>query len=176
LQKLKAEYPDLDWPYLREQVKHFIKTCPVCQKLSAVKIIIQTKPFTTATYAPMERISIDSLGPLPTSNGYVYVLVIIDNFTRFIDLYPCRSTGAKEAASHILQHCGRFGTTHQILSDAGTKFLNELMAALLEILGPEKIEGLPGSKQENSISKAQLMNELMRCHGFVQRLKVNRMR
>jgi hypothetical protein len=166
--KLTAEFPDLDWPYLREHVKQFIKTCPVCQKLSAVKIIVQTTPFTTATYSPMERISIDSLGPLPTSNGYVYVLVIIDNFTRFIDLYPCHSTGAKEAASHIIQHCGRFGTPHQILSDAGTQFLNELMTELLKILGPEKIEGLPGSKQENSIVERSIKEVLRHLRAFMQ--------
>jgi hypothetical protein len=116
----------------------------------------------------MERISIDSLGPLPTSNGYVYVLVIIDNFTRFIDLYPCHSTGAKEAASHIIQHCGRFGTPHQILSDAGTQFLNELMTELLKILGPEKIEGLPGSKQENSIVERSIKEVLRHLRAFMQ--------
>ncbi len=94
----------------------------------------------------MERISLDALGPFPDSQGYYYVLVIIDNFTRFIELYPRRSTGGREAARYVLQHCGRFGTPHQILSDAGTQFLNEVVESLLEILGPEKIEGLPGSK------------------------------
>jgi hypothetical protein len=120
----------------------------------------------------MERISLDSLGPLPTSNGFVYILVIIDNFTRFIDLYPCVSTGAKEAASHILQHCGRFGTPLQILSDAGTQFLNELVDELLVILGPEKIEGLPGSKEENSIVERSIKEVLRHLRAFMQDVNV----
>jgi hypothetical protein len=168
LKKLKELYPTTTWLRMRAHVKQFIRQCPVCQKLSAIKVIITTKPFTTATYAPMERISIDSLGPLPTSNGFVYVLVIIDNFTRFVDLYPCVSTGAKEAAQNILQHCGRFGTPLQILSDAGTQFLNELVDELLVILGPEKIEGLPGSKEENSIVERSIKEVLRHLRAFLQ--------
>jgi hypothetical protein len=168
MKKLKELYPTTTWLRMRAHVQQFIRQCPVCQKLSAIKVVITTKPFTTATYAPMERISLDSLGPLPTSNGYVYVLVIIDNFTRFVDLYPCKSTGAKEAAQHILQHCGRFGTPLQILSDAGTQFLNELVDELLEIMGPEKIEGLPGSKEENSIVERSIKEVLRHLRAFLQ--------
>ncbi len=74
-----------------------------------------------------------------------HYLRFIISIQRFVDLYPCKSTGTKEKAQHILQHCGRFGTPLQILSDAGTQFLNELVDELLKIMGPEKIEGLPGS-------------------------------
>ena len=66
------------FPYMRSYVREFIKKCPCCQKLSYVKISIHTHPFTNSTYAPMQRIAIDSIGPLPpTEEGEDTIFVII---------------------------------------------------------------------------------------------------
>jgi hypothetical protein len=57
------------------------------------------QPFTTSTYDSMSRLNIDTIGPLDISvHGYQYILVIIDTFSRYITLWPTRSTTAIEAA------------------------------------------------------------------------------
>ncbi len=48
MKKLRIKYPDVEWPYMREHVKHLISRCPICQKLSAIKTVVVTKPFTVA--------------------------------------------------------------------------------------------------------------------------------
>jgi len=54
------------WKYMKEHVKRFIKRhCPCCQKMSELKIPIHTHPFTTASYNIMERVNVDTIGPLP---------------------------------------------------------------------------------------------------------------
>lgn len=130
--------------------KAFIAQCPVCQKLASMKTaIVTTKPFTVVgTYNPFEQISADSLGPMPqTEEGHEYILVVIDNFTRFVMLFPLKSTDAKEAAEKLLWHCGTFGTPSQIFSDNGTQFVkNELVNTLCQLLQCDKIEGFPYSK------------------------------
>jgi len=134
LKKIKASLPaDFPpWPLMREHVKAFIKKCPICQKLSAIKVVIVTKPFTVASYSPMEWISIDALGPFPMAHsGELYILVVIDCFTRFVELYPCVSTGAEEAAKYLRVHCGRYGTPHQIMSDRGSQLKNEVVGNLI---------------------------------------------
>ena len=45
------------WPHMREHVKRFIKRCPICQKLSSAKVLVQTELFTNATSEPMEHLS-----------------------------------------------------------------------------------------------------------------------
>lgn len=118
LKKLKEH--GLNWQHMRAHVTAFIRQCPLCQKTSQIKYVIVTRrPFTTAAREPMERISIDAIGSLPEScGGFMYILVVIDCFTRFVELYPLvLSTGGEEAARCLACHAGRYGTPYQILND-----------------------------------------------------------
>jgi hypothetical protein len=139
-------------PYLKEYVKRFIKRCPCCQKMSQIKYPIQTSPFVTSTYQPMQQLNIDVIGPLPISTkGYCHIMVIIDTFTRFVELYPLPDTSAIEAANAILNHCGRYGIPTEIVSDRGPQFVNDIFNSLIKILNTEHVFTIAYSKQENSI-------------------------
>ena len=94
-----------DWTYRREHVKKFIKQCPFCQKMSYVKTSVHTHPFTVAAYYPMERLGMDSIGPLLASkSGYQYILVLICCFTRWVELYPLKEISAEATARALMQH------------------------------------------------------------------------
>jgi hypothetical protein len=141
------------WKYMRAHVKFFIQTCPFCQKISHLKIPIHTTPFVTSTRDPMSRISFDSIGILSEDAewGYNHVLVVIDNFTRWVELYPTRGATATAAARALLDHSGRYGVAAEWVSDRGTQFANEVMEALANLLGTEHCFTLPNSKEENAI-------------------------
>ena len=90
---------------MREHVKRFIKRYPICQKASLTTIIVQTQNFTTATLEPMERLAVDSLVPLEADEyGMIYIIVIVDCFTRWVELYPTIDATAKSAARALLSH------------------------------------------------------------------------
>ena len=100
----------------------------------------------------MERVDIDTEGPNPPDeDGNIYILVIICCFTRWVSLYPIKSTSAEDCVDALLQHVGTFGTPSQILSDKGTQFINKLVSELIKIMGPQHITTLPYSKEENAI-------------------------
>ena len=114
-----------EWPFMREHVRKFIKQCPCCQKMNVLKIPIHTHPFTTAAYAPMERINVDTIGPLEADDdGNTYIIVVVDCFSRWLELYPVRDTSAEAAAAVLLDHTSRYGMANQILSDNGSQFVN----------------------------------------------------
>ncbi len=141
-----------DWKYLRSHVKKFIRDCPMCQKMNPIVENVSAIRFTTAAYEPFARISLDTIGPLPESDdGYKFILVIIDCFTRIVELYPCRSTEADEAAQYLIEFISRYGTPEQLISDRGTQFVNAVIAAALTQLGAEHILSLANSKQELAI-------------------------
>jgi hypothetical protein len=121
-----------DWLYMREHIKWFIKHCPLCQKLSYENILAKTQPFTVSRYEPMECLNIDSIGPMPDE---WYILVIIDCFTRFIELYAVPNTTALEAARCLLEHFGRYGCPAQTRSDRGTQFANDIIEEFLKLVG-----------------------------------------
>ncbi len=148
----KLEAMGFKTKYLAEYVKLFVKRCPACQKMSQIKPVIETIPFTTAAYAPMHKISMDTIGPLPESSaGYKHILVIIDCFSRWVELYPCRTVEAEEAAKHLIEFVGRFGCPKEIISDNGTQFVNEVIDNFIKLFGAQHLLTIPHSKQENAI-------------------------
>jgi hypothetical protein len=140
------------WPYMREHIRLFIKACPCCQKMSNLRVPIHTTPFTTSSYAPMQVINIDSIGPLPKdSEGNQYVLTIIDTFTRYTELYAIKDVGAEVSVYPLLDHIGRYGCPISIRSDNGSQFVNDLIGSLLRLVGTQHQLTLAYSKEENAI-------------------------
>ena len=81
-------------------INQFIRQCPCCQVMSRLNILIMTHSFTCASYNPFESLHIDHIGPLtPDVKGNTHILVMIDAFSRWVELFPTKTTGASEAAS-----------------------------------------------------------------------------
>jgi hypothetical protein len=140
------------WPYMRDNVREFIKRCPCCQKLSDLKVAFVTQPYTVGSYEPMEYISFDTIGPLEEdAEGNKFIIAIIDNFSRFLRLYPCKDTTAKSAVRALMQHIGAHGHFRKWLSDRGTQFVSEVTKELTKLTGGRDFVTVPASKQENSI-------------------------
>jgi transposase InsO family protein len=135
-------------PLLRTHIKHYIQQCPSCQKMSMIKVPILTHPFTTSKYYPMECLNVDFIGPYP-DKGYVFV--IIDTFTRWVELYHSTEATARSAAEHLLQHFGRFGAPTQLRSDRGTHFVNSVIKEFLPLVGTQHSLTLAYSSQQNAI-------------------------
>ena len=86
------------WNGMRAHIRQAIAECPCCQKMSQIKPAIHVPAQTLATYAPMVKISMDTIGPLDEDeDGFKYVLVIIDHFTRWVELHATRTVSAEEA-------------------------------------------------------------------------------
>ena len=100
----------------------------------------------------METLNIDSIGPLPADQyGNTYILVIIDCFTRFVELYAVRDVGAVEAAAALLEQVGRYGAPRFIRSDRGSQFVNQTIEELLKLVGTDHQLTLAYSSEENAI-------------------------
>jgi hypothetical protein len=147
------------WPLMRQAVREFIKECPCCQKMSAIKIAIHTTPFTTSSNEAMEVINIDFVGPFPNKK---YILVMIDTFTRWTELFCCTDATAKSAAESLLSHFGRFGCPRSIRSDRGPHFANDIIEQFLQLTGVGHNLTLAYSSQENA--KVERVNKEVNRH------------
>jgi hypothetical protein len=137
---------------LRRAVTKFVRDCPVCQLRSVLNRQIKTHRFTTASYTPMEVLNIDTIGPVSKDSAdNCYILVIIDCFTRFVELYPVSDTSAVPCARALLSHVCRYGTPMTIRSDRGTQFVNGIISQLLCLLQTDHELSLAYSKEQNAI-------------------------
>ena len=123
---LKDKVPPSKWWYsMRQDVKQFIRDCPNCQFMQAAKLSItqrpQINPYNVVQGRPMDRIYIDTIGPFPQDEeGNRYIMVFIDVFSRFVELYAVRDLTALTAAKKVVEFAGRYGVPDQILTDNGT--------------------------------------------------------
>jgi hypothetical protein len=108
---------------------------------------------TSNAMVPMERICVDSIGELPSSgepNSYKHILVVLVTFTRWVELYPLRSTDAVEAADSLLQFFTHWNTPTEMQSDRGSQFLNSLIEEqLCRRKDIAQVLSLPHSHQDN---------------------------
>lgn len=80
--------------------------------------------------APLERVHLDFLGPLPkTERGNEHVLMIVDQFTKWVECIPLPSQSAEITAQAVVNDFfSRFGYPFQIMSDQGRNFESKLFA------------------------------------------------
>ena len=76
------------WPRYYEDVQDYVKSCTSCQ-------------FKTSN--PFELVCSDMMVQLPeTSAGYKNILLIIDHFSKWIEIYPMRSQTAEETVEQLV--------------------------------------------------------------------------
>ena len=112
------------WSGMREDARQFIAHCPCCQKMTQTKTPVNAYRYTTSTYRPMKCLNIDFIGPYPDKGS---ILVIIDTFTRFVELIPCPDATAKSACTGLLSYIGRYGAPKYLRSDNGPQFANKVI-------------------------------------------------
>ena len=147
------------WKNLKQHVRTFIQNCPCCQKLSAKDPKINASHFATSNYAIFDTLNVDYIGRFPDKG---YILVIIDTFTRWTELFWCADADAKSAADCLLAHFDRFGSPNMIRSDRGSHFANDMIKEFLDLCGTPHNLTLGYSKQENAC--VEIVNKEVNRH------------
>jgi transposase InsO family protein len=125
------------WSHMRRDVIAYVRACPLCQqyKPSTLPSGGLMKPI--LVHEPWNTVGIDLTGPLPkTRQGNLYILVVIDYFTKWVELFPLPNTKAKTIAQLFLDEviC-RFGFPVRLISDNGVQFVSSIFTNVCQSLG-----------------------------------------
>ncbi len=93
----------------------------------------------------MERVHMDFLGPLPkTELGNENILMIVDQFTKWVECIPLPSQTAEVTARAAVDpFFSRFGLPLQIHTDRGSNFESKLFSSICELLQIHKSRTTP---------------------------------
>ena len=77
----------------------------------------------------------DILGPITTSKeGYKYILLVVDSFSKWPEAFPLKTQDSKEIAKVLYSEIfARYGAPRVIVSDRGQNFLSKLVTSVCEI-------------------------------------------
>lgn len=85
----------------------------------------------------LDRVLVDYYGPLPVGwNGTSYIFVVLENFSRFVRLYPLKKATAAAAANRMVNdYIVKHGRPKQVVSDHRKQFSSRLWQTCLTELG-----------------------------------------
>ncbi|GKT19588.1 hypothetical protein ADUPG1_011533, partial [Aduncisulcus paluster] len=142
----------IKWAGIRKDISQFIKSCLVCQR-ERLKIDALKSYGSIIIDQPFKSIAVDTIGPFPLAKSeHRYCLSIIDEFTRYIEIFPTRTTKAEEAAKILYEEfILRFGLPPVIKSDNGPQFVNAVWRCLFNWLEIRHHRTIPYNPQSNGI-------------------------
>jgi len=124
------------WHGLSRDVGLWTRSCLRCQQS---KIQTHVKSSVPAIHVPSRRFShvhIDIVGPLPSSQGYSYLLTMIDRTTRWPEAVPLSSISTESCVrAFISTWVSRFGVPSTLTSDRGAQFTSSVWAGVCRTLG-----------------------------------------
>ena len=128
---------------LNNDVEKYVRGCPSCQanKIHRYKPKAPLHPINPGN-TPFINISLDLIAPLPKSNRYNAVLVIVDRATKKAVFVPTHDTLTSEGfAKLLIEHWIRhFGLPKTVISDCRPQFVNKFIDSFYEACG---IQGTP---------------------------------
>jgi hypothetical protein len=119
------------------------------------------EPFQLSSFAFNDAVGMDVCVLQKDAEGYEYILVLQDLFTRFVVLHPLQQRTAEEILRGVMLWVSFFGPPRSLLSDQGRELISGVVRALLTRLGTTAEVTTAGSHQQNGILERS-MRELRR--------------
>ena len=122
------------FPGMYQIISKYVTTCDLCQRMKTDRKR-QPPPLTPMPVEDVfSRWHMDILGPLPKVNGYQYILLVVDSFSRWCESFPLETQDAKQVATVLYNEIiTRYGAPSCLVSDRGANFMSKLVSALCEM-------------------------------------------
>ena len=154
------------WPGMSRALFRAVSTCGRCKQYKAKGQLPPMNPILCTE--PMELVHIDYVGMEVTVAAkekpvVKHVLVIVDHFTRYVQVYVTKNHTARTTARVLYNnYFSVFGFPQRLMSDQGTEFCGKVISTMCSLLGIEKIRTTPYHPQTNGSAE--------RVHQTLQRM------
>ena len=116
---------------------------------------------------PFDIISLDFVGPYPrTARQNLYILVVVDLFSRFTIAIPTKNTTAKTVTDILVQQVfSLYNLPTVILADQEPRFESALLRETLQQFGVKKTRTTPYHPQTNGMNERvhRTLHNYLRC-------------
>ena len=141
------------WPGMYKSVRTLRKSCLTCRRNKQIRKDQNTAPnerWGEEVPYPFQTVHTDHKGPLnPMSDGKHLCLVVIDAFSRFIQVYPVKSTDATHTIEAMSTFITSFGIPQKLVYDRGTSFMSTDFSTFLLEFGITHARGTKWSPWTN---------------------------
>ncbi|KAK6172537.1 hypothetical protein SNE40_016172 [Patella caerulea] len=156
------------WYSMRKDVENHVVACPQCSvhKKSSHSHVSGLQEYRAGS--PLDRVQLDILGPFPESRkGNRYILVLVDQFTKWTEAYPLPDQTAESVARKFVnEFISRFGVPLEVHTDQGRNFDSDMMKRLGQLLGWAKTRTTPYHPSSNGLVERfnRTLLQMIRCY------------
>ena len=124
------------WHGMSREIRYWTHTCTACQRAKVSQHVVAPLTPLPMPDKRFDSLHVDIVGPLPASQGFTYLLTIVDRFTRWPEAIPLSDISALTCARAFLYHwVSRYGVPTTLTSDRGRQFVSELWRKTAALLG-----------------------------------------
>lgn len=121
-------------PGITQVSQTLVENCLICQKTRKQNSTVRHDHLEPPS-GPFVNMQIDFVH-MPSCQGYKYLLVITDRFSKWVECFPTRKEDARTVVKCLLKEViPRFGVPQGIDSDRGPAFVSQITQGLSAILG-----------------------------------------
>ena len=117
-------------PYSTDEVRRVVKECKICAKVKPQFCKLDDEKLIKAT-APMQRLSLDFKGPLPSISNNKYFLTVVDEYSRMPFAFPCSNINSSTVIKCLVDLFSILGYPDYIHSDRGASFMSKELKDVL---------------------------------------------
>ena len=163
------------WYNMSQDIQEWLRACKSCQQAKTGLGAGRPEMKLDLVGEPMMRVGMDLQGPFPqSSTGMVYIMVIQDYFSKWVELFPLPDKRAETVAEVLVkQFFTRFGVCQRLHSDQGLEFDAALTRELCEMWGVQKTRTSPFAPWSNGMverSNKTIKAILRQLCGFTYKL------
>jgi ribonuclease HI len=115
------------WPTTVTDAKELVKRCKGCQFFAKQQHLPAQVLCTIPPSWPLAMWGLNVVGPFRTApSGYKHILVVVDKFTKWIEVRPVAKVTSEEAAKFIRDITHHFGVPNRIIIDLGAAFTSSV--------------------------------------------------
>nr|GEX38150.1 reverse transcriptase domain-containing protein [Tanacetum cinerariifolium] len=123
------------WPTIYRDAHKLVKSCDSCQRQGKISQRDEMPQNVIQVCEIFDVWGIDFIGPFPSSRGNMYILVVVDYLSKWVEAKALPTNDARVVVKFLKSLFARFGTSRAIISDRETHFCNDKFAKVMSKYG-----------------------------------------
>ncbi len=151
LQRIQDRY---FWVHMSSHIEEWCKKCSVCQQRRNPVPANRAPLQSITTRRPGELVTMDIVEYPLSARGYRYCLVMIDHFTKWLELFPLRNQKAETVAKKVFDGwIPRHGAPEQLHHDQGKNLSAKMIEEVCNFLEVWNTRTTPFHPQSDGASE-----------------------
>ena len=138
------------WPTIFKDCFEWVKLCDQCQRMGSIRRRHEMPLQGILVVQLFDVWGIDFMGPFPSSFGNLYILLVVDYVSKWVEATACPKNDANIVVGFLQRNImSRFGAPKTIISDGGSHFANKVFGKLMNRYGIKHIMSFAYHPQTN---------------------------